>query len=800
MISSAPRRRRGARAALAVLALAALTGCTRDVSDLRPVLDLVAELPAAETYREVDEIDVGSPSASRHLVWGWSWNEREPAEDGGETTYAWGVDGGSIVRFYLVNRRDLRLALRGRAGPPVPAGSQVVSVTLNGKPVERLTLQPQAAGWRDYPVAVPRDVLQTGWNTLELGYEHAVEPRDAGLSGDRRALAVAWDRIRLEPAGPADGPEPGAIPPGGTGEDGGRSGEAGALRLPLGTEVVYYAELPAGSLLACDELRASGVDSRLVVRLQWEGEDAVDLASLHPSDRLRALDLVGSPSEPAAAASERRLARLSLRAVPAGWLEGRDAQAEGALTVVAPRVLAPEPADEGAEEAPAAPASRASREPTAAAARPNVLVYLIDTLRADRVGAFSPAAAKRRLTPAIDSFARGAVVFEDALTQAPWTRPAVASLLTGLPPLAHGVTTLESRLPGAALTLPEVLRDLPDGGYRTAAWSTNWHVIRKTGLAQGFEDFHFFPAGPRPAVVNRSVVAWLDRYLEEGRQRPGELRQPFFLYVHALDPHAPYRPPADLWRRFAPGVTDPDAGTREYLGRVYGASGAERKRLMAALPPLYDAEVALADRGFGQLLRALEARGLRDDTLVVLLSDHGEEFDEHGNLGHGADLFHEVLRVPLIVDLPGREPGRVAGTALPMDVPATVLAALGVAKPAAMDGRDLFAGERGRSGGADRPAFAHLDYERRAGVSVVLGRWKLIEPLTHRFAAGPQLYDLGRDPGERENLAESHPVRAGYLRMLVRRHLLATGGGGAPGERADLDPEARAGLEALGYL
>lgn len=790
-----PRRRRGARTAravLAVLALAALAGCARDLSDLRPVLDLVAELPAAETYREVDEIDVGSPSASRSLEWGWSWNEREP-DEGGETTYAWGVGGGSTVRFYLVNRRDLRLVLRGRPGPPVPAGRQVVSVTINGKPVERVTLQPQAAGWRDYAVGVPRDVLRTGWNTLELGYEHAVEPREAGLSGDRRELAVAWDRIGIEPAKARGGPGPAAVRAEASGEGGEPGGEADALRLPLGTEAVYYARLPAGSLLAFDGLRERGVDSRLVVRLQWEGEDAVDLASLHPSDRPRVLDLPGAP----ASGREDRLARLSLRAVPAGWLEGREAQPEGALTVVAPRVLAPAPAAAEGEGAPAATARRAGASPPA---RPNVLIYLIDTLRADRVGAYSPAAAERGLTPAIDAFARGAVVFEDALTQAPWTRPVVASLLTGQPPLAHGVTTLESRLPAAALTLPEVLRDLPGGGYRTAAWSTNWHVIRKTGFAQGFEDFRFFPAGPRPGAVNRSVAAWLDRYLEEGGEESGAPRRPFFLYVHALDPHAPYRPPADLWRRFAPGVKNPEAGTREYLGRVYGASGARRGRLLAALPPLYDAEVALADRGFGQLLAALEERGLRGETLVVLLSDHGEEFDEHGNLGHGADLYQEVLRVPLIVDLPGGKPGRLVGTALPMDVAPTVLAALGVDRPTEMAGVDLLAGARGRTGGAERPAFAHLDYDRRAGVSVVLGGWKLIEPLTRRFAAAPQLFDLARDPGERENLAESHPVRAGYLRMLIRRHRLATGGGEAPGERAELGAEERAGLEALGYL
>lgn len=777
------------KTAAGVLALAALTGCTRDLSELTPVLDLVAELPLADVYREVDEIDLGSPLASEHLLWGWSWSEHESGEGGGETTYAWGLGRGSGLRFYLVNRRDLRLELRGRPGPPVPEGPQEVGVVVNGTPVGRFAVEPGGTDWGVYSVAVPREDLTTGWNRLELRYSHAVEPREAGISGDRRALAVAWDWIRLDPAAPAREPRPVALPAGGGDEN--REGGAGALRLPVGTEVACYAPLPAGSVLALDGLHATGVDSRLVVQLQWEGEDPVDLASLHPSEGRRVLDLPGGPTE--GSDGETRLARLSLRAVPAAWLGGRGGEADGVMEVVAPRVLAPPAA--AAKEATAG----ADGAPPPPVGRSDVLIYLIDTLRADRVGADSPAAAERGLTPAIDAFARGATVFEDALTQAPWTRPAVTSVLTGLPPLVHGVTTLESRLPASALTLPEVLRDLPDGGYRTAAWSTNWHVIRKTGLAQGFEDFHFFPNGPRPGVVNRSVAAWLDRYLDRARERPDEPRRPFFLYVHALDPHAPYRPPEDLWQRFAPGVENPRAGTREYLRRIYGASGAERARLLAALPPLYDAEVALADRGFAELLSILDARGLRDGTLIVLLSDHGEEFDEHGNLGHGNDLYQETLRIPLIIRVPGREPGRISGTALPMDVAPTVLAALGVPKPDAMAGVDLLAAGRGRAEAAARPAFAHLDYERRAGVSVVLGGWKLIEPLTRRFARGSELYDLSRDPGEHENLAGSRPVRAGYLRSLIRRHLLATGGG-AEGERMELDPEVRRGLEALGYL
>lgn len=781
--------RAGALAGL--VALVALTGCGGDLGDLAPVLDLVAELPVAEIHREVDEIDLGTPLAAEHVLWGWSWNEREPAPGGGETSYAWGVGGSSGLRFYLTTRRDLRLELRGRPGPADSQGPQVVTVKVEGEVVERVTLKPLEAGWITYSVSVPREALGTGWNVLTLAYRHSIEPRETGLSGDRRALAVAWDRIRVEPARSLEEPGPEA-----TAAAADREGEPATLRLPLGTEVAYYAALPEGSVLAFDSLRATGVDARLLVGLQWEGEDAVDLRSLHGSDGHRTVALPG----PTTGGKKHRedgvgLARLSLRAVPAGWLEAREATSDGAIEVVAPRVLAPPRSrtPEEEEEAAEPPVNRGG----SASPHPHVLVYLIDTLRADRVGAYSPAAAERGLTPHIDRFARGAVVFEDALTQAPWTRPVVASVFTGRPPLAHGVTTLESRLPRRAVTLAEFLADLPGGGYRTAAWSANWHVVRKTGLAQGFQHFDFFPAGPGPFVVNRRLLTWLDRQLASDRAHPHEPRRPFFLYVHVIDPHAPYRPPPDLRRRFAPEVEDRDAGTNEYLKRIYGASGARRADLLAAIPPLYDAEVALADRGFGRLLAALAERGLRDDMLIVLLSDHGEEFDEHGDFGHGNNLYQESLRIPLIVDPPGREPGRRAGTALPMDVPATVLAALGVPRPPGMAGVDLLGDPRRRAG---RPAFAHVDYQGRAGVSVVLGEWKLVEPLTVRFGRGPELFHLRRDPEERENLAESRPVRTGYLQTLVRRHRLETEEGAEAGERMELDPEIREGLEALGYL
>jgi arylsulfatase A-like enzyme len=417
------------------------------------------------------------------------------------------------------------------------------------------------------------------------------------------------------------------------------------------------------------------------------------------------------------------------------------------------------------------------------------LIYLIDALRADRLGCYGD---RRGLSPRIDGFAARALIFERAVTQAPWTRPAVASVLTGLGPLRHGVRTLEDRLPEAAVTLAERLRA---AGYRTAAFSTNAHVTADTGFAQGFDHFDFFPQEPQSDAVNRRVLAWLDG------SAGGTGAGPFFAYVHALDPHAPYTPPADLRARFAPGVR-PRAGTRAGVLRAYAARGAERDRLVADLARLYDAEVAANDRSFGALLDALAARRLLGRTVVVLLADHGEELGEHGALGHANDLYGEALRIPLIVALPGQERGkRVRALAQQIDLLPTLVAQAGLAPPRGLPGRDLvyLAATPPGAPAGDRPAFSHLSYSGRAGVSVVLGDWKLIQPLTPAFGRARSLYRLDANLHEGPDLAERNPVRAAHLAAYLRAELLTARRGLTP-ERATLDDESRAALHALGYL
>lgn len=507
----------------------------------------------------------------------------------------------------------------------------------------------------------------------------------------------------------------------------------GTLFLPPGTEAVYYLDLPGES-----ELSLAGVAGSLTVEVQQEGEAERNLGPVGAGT----VELPGKG---------RHLLRLALRA------------GQGAVRLARPRVVSEsrrsEPVAVPEEERP----------------RPNVVVYLVDTLRADRLGCYGH---PKPTSPHLDRFAEGATLFENAVAQAPWTRPSVASVLTGLGPLSHGVRTLEDRLPDAADTLAERLRA---AGYRTAAFSTNAHVGEDTGLAQGFDDFLFLPQEDS-AAVGRRVAAWLDQRREE----------PFFLYVHTLDPHSPYTPPPDLRRRFAPGAR-PEAGSLEHVRRIYAVRGRRRAARIAEVDPLYDAEVAANDRSFGALLSALRERKLFDGSLIVFVSDHGEALGERGAFGHAQSLYAEELDVPLVVKRPGQTRGeRISRLAQHVDLLPTVLAAAGLPPASGLPGRDLF----GPPGEREPAAFSHLSYRGREGMSVVAGGWKRIEPWSRKLGRRPMLYRKG---DESLDLAARNPVRNGFLGSLLRAEMLRGRQGLRP-EPADMDEEARRQLEALGYL
>ncbi len=395
----------------------------------------------------------------------------------------------------------------------------------------------------------------------------------------------------------------------------------------------------------------------------------------------------------------------------------------------------------------------------------NVLLVTVDTLRADRVGAYASARSPS-LTPALDHLAASGIRFTDTHAHAPMTLPAHTSILTGLVPPHHGVRNNGSTALGAsAPTLATLLRD---AGYRTAAFVGAFVLDARFGLARGFDvydDRVGSDTGPVTFAFSERtadrVTALAGDWILSISQRPttnDQRPRPWLCWIHLFDPHAPYRAPEQH-------VADP-----------------------------YDNEVAFTDAQLGKLLDRLRAAGQLDSTLIVIVADHGESLGEHGEATHGLFAYEATLRIPLIVAGPSIRPAVVGAAAGQVDLVPTVLDLLGVQNPAQVDGRSLLAALRGEPV-ADRPLyFEALDsYLARnwAPLTGVVGDgWKYID------LPEPELYDLRSDPAELRNRIGSDTPRAAALgKRLSEWNPLSS----APASAAPLDADAVARLRALGY-
>jgi arylsulfatase len=428
---------------------------------------------------------------------------------------------------------------------------------------------------------------------------------------------------------------------------------------------------------------------------------------------------------------------------------------------------------------------------------PNVLVLLVDTLRADALGCYGAAPSP---SPSLDALAHGGMRFEQAIAQASWTLPSVASVLTGLHPRSHGATGSDDGDPvgGARSYLPDAVTTLAElasrAGITTVAVSTNPLISRGTNYAQGFETFVEFgllkDAEGRnnwtPASdVNRIFLDWL----------AANASYRFFGYLHYMEPHHPYTPgPAHMPPSIA-GIRSEvaDGDLSEFRKALFSPEGLQLPEPeVRYLRSLYDAEVANWDDALAGLLAGLDRVGVRDRTILIVTADHGEEFQEHARLGHGCHLYDELLHVPLVIAGPGVAPAVRTDQVQGIDVFPTVTARLQLAPPGDLPGHDLF------DPVAPRPVVSEISYgvlpdKRTSGlVSVRTPDWKLIAASD---VPSVQLYHLARDHGEtRDQYGEA--AEAAVLEATLES--FRQNAKPAPAA-AGSDPAVAAKLRALGY-
>ena len=515
------------------------------------------------------------------------------------------------------------------------------------------------------------------------------------------------------------------------------------------------------------------------------------------------------------------------------WLAGRHARV-ATLALAAAVVVSPWFAKSSiATTASAGPADRSL---------PDVTLIIIDTLRADQLSCYGN---PRKTSPVLDDLAAHGTRFEQCISQAPWTRPSMASLHTGLFPTSHGCNDLRDALSKDAWTLAEALHA---AGYVTAGFSANKNVSPTFGFGQGFETFwntslqelarftmygrlrHFFlkrvlhvnaeEAHDDAELVTDQAIGWLG----SGHDRP------VFTYVHYLDPHWPYEPPEFLLEGTPPKVYSYDPLMSVQSRYPFGSLPAMSPEGVASGFTYYDAEIRFCDRAIGRLLAHLKSIGQLDpEDLVIVTADHGEQFYEHDSWGHGTSMFHEELRVPLIMAGGGVLPGTVQEQTVRLfDVYPTILDLAGVPVPpdiAALSMKPILAGEVEDS---PRPAFSErlsgswegrLISEKQGAFnfetmsSLQLGRKKIIE-MQDAERPGELFYmtfDLDQNPQEKlrvrvakegELLDRSDPAftpdpqLVRYLKQMqekARAHVLSR-------SAAVFDEKTRKILKGIGYV
>ena len=558
----------------------------------------------------------------QYLLHGWS----EP-----EVTHRWSNSTRAALLFYSYDdKHDRFVEITWRALESHRKMQQMADILVNGEKISALIVSPTLRVDR---VLLPASALHPGLNRLEFRFSYVEKAKNIYPdSQDTRELSVAFKRILFQHEPAIRG-----------------IGQHEWLQ-KAGPQMAFFVALPAKFELDI-EYRASG---RAKSSLEIIGEHSEKVEIRLPASKVNVKKQIQFP--------QKGIYMLSLAA-------GGD--------IVWKRIQVN-------MQKPEAPPPVLQNPGFSKHSTPDILVYVVDTLRADHLGCYG---YKRNTSPHIDAFAKEHALYRNAYSTASWTRASGASIVTGLLPRNHHTMTRQEKLPDELVTLAEILRQ---AGYYTVYVNTNGNVSDAFGFTQGYDKFIRLPESHSSEsihvlsdTVNEHVVDFLREYEQNDASKP------LFLLIWVTDPHYPYTPPEYAKTLFKIQQYTPIATTLTAFMSIMSGAIHPTLSQIEFMKTRYDQEIFANDNSFGKLLDRLKTYGFYEDMMIVFTADHGEEFFEHGGVGHGMTLYNEQIRVPLIIKARQLGQGVYQENVQITDIYPTISDILGIDPPYPLDGTSL---------------------------------------------------------------------------------------------------------------
>jgi len=690
---------------------AAVASPTSDLAGYRLAYDFLANRVHAVEHRAGRlVIPAGGPEFLKYIDGGWkgSWL---PLQKDSATPVAY-VAGTSAAFSFPVDadgdgvlaqgRSELQLTLTMRSVVP----KQRLSVFVNEKPVATLDVE-QAL--RSYDVTVPAASLTAGDNRVRLTFRSA----GAIAGGKKAAAAIA----AIEFGAPATVKQPAAPADLAAGEVDLGGARRRALVTSGASRLSFYVQVPAQAKLAL-AYASPTPSASVLVRVARDGAPATTLFEGPAGGRWTdaAWDLTPFAGQ---------AVRLDFCARGGGvdWGE--------------PRLMV-----------------RAAA-PTAAASHKfdHIYVWMIDTFRADKMHAYNP--KTNVLTPNYDAFAADAARFAWAQVPGTWSLPSQASMLTGVYPRVHKATVHESKI---SREVPFVAEQFKKAGFRTAMFSANGYVSPKWGFDRGWDENRNLI---RENLPNNAETLWgiAKKWIVPGKAKPQ------FVYLAVIEPHVIYNPRKEFlvkyWNKPYTGPIKPVL-TGIQLGKIKQGTLKVNDTDKAYIEALHNAEITQSDTAFGAFIQDLKTAGLYDRSAVIVISDHGDEFWDHGDCGHAQGAHQELVHVPFIIRAPGLlPPGRVIDSDVEaMDLSPTLLELAGLPVSDAMQGRSLIPLAFDEIGGSPSVGLTQNESMSRG---LKTGRYRLI----HSGVARMELFDEVEDPREQHEISGQRPIALRQMRNVL---------------------------------